>query len=127
MFDLSPEKILLIGVIALMVLGPDRLPKAARGLGKALHQMRTMTGSLQTEVRDAMAEPRQALNDAVGDMGLPTTMPRIPSVRSALNQALFEPVEASSRNPFAPGEQASASDGASVDRASALPDDPALN
>jgi sec-independent protein translocase protein TatB len=129
-FDLSPEKILLLGVIAVIFLGPDRLPHAARTVAKVLHQFRTVSGSLQTEMRDALAEPRQALNDAVGDLGLPTdlTLPRIPTARSLMTQALSPPptvpaaIEASTF-------EASTFDATSVETSStgAPPDDPTLN
>ena len=93
MFDLSPEKLLLIGIIALLVLGPDRLPKVARQAGRFVHQVRSMSGNLQEEMRDALAEPRQAINDAVSEMGLPTSIPKVPSVRRTVSQALLAPIE----------------------------------
>jgi Sec-independent protein translocase protein TatA len=123
-FDLSPEKILLIGLIALLVLGPDRLPKAARTLGRTMHQLRSLSGSLQSEMHEALAEPRRLLDDAVGDMGLPTSIPKIPSVRQTVSQALFAPIEPtgqSARTATAALETAPATG------ASALPDDPTLN
>ncbi len=127
MFDLSPEKILLIGIIAVMVLGPDRLPKAARTLAQVLHQVRSATGNLQSEMRDALAEPRQAINDAVGDLGLPTdlNLPRIPTARGLVAQALAPPpVSASSRT-----IEPSAASPSYVEAAlpGVLPDDPSLN
>jgi sec-independent protein translocase protein TatB len=129
-FDLSPEKILLLGVIAVIFLGPDRLPSAARTLAKVLHQFRTASGSLQAEMREALAEPRQALTDAVGDLGLPTDLglPRMPTARSLVTQALNPPPPASGRL-----IEASSTNGASVERSSegslpgAPPDDPSLN
>jgi len=36
----SPMEIMVIAVIALIVLGPSRLPEAARSLGKGLKEMR---------------------------------------------------------------------------------------
>jgi sec-independent protein translocase protein TatB len=124
-FDLSPEKILLLGVIAVIFLGPDRLPSAARTLAKVLHQFRTASGSLQAEMREVLAEPRQAVTDAVGDLGLPTDLglPRIPTARSLVTQALSPP-PASSRI-----VEASSTNGASVEGSSpgAPPDDPSHN
>jgi sec-independent protein translocase protein TatB len=125
-FDLSPEKILLLGVIAVMVLGPDRLPKAARTLAKVLHQLRTASGSLQAEMRDVLAEPRQAINDAVGDLGLPTDLglPRIPTARGLVAQALSAPIDADSRSGAIPvAEEARAE----LPSPAPPPDDPSLN
>ncbi len=57
MFNVGPEKLLLLLVIALLVLGPTKLPDAARSLGRALGEFRKVSGRLQTEVRDALADP----------------------------------------------------------------------
>lgn len=70
MFDLSPEKVLLVLVIALVVLGPNRLPQAARALGRFVANLRQMSSTVQGEVRDALAEPREAFNGALGDVEL---------------------------------------------------------
>jgi sec-independent protein translocase protein TatB len=55
-------------VIALVVLGPDKLPEAARTMGKVLAEFRRISGSLQSEVREALNDPKDALTSAVADM-----------------------------------------------------------
>ena len=67
MLDLSPDKLLMLAVVALVVLGPNRLPGAARTLGRFIGQMRAMSSSLQEEVRDALGEPHDAFTSAIGD------------------------------------------------------------
>jgi TatA/E family protein of Tat protein translocase len=67
-FNVGPEKLLLLFVIALLVLGPTKLPDAARQLGKALGEFRKVSGRLQDEVRDALADPKDALSAAVSDL-----------------------------------------------------------
>jgi Tat protein translocase TatB subunit len=67
-FNVGPEKLLLLLVIALVVLGPKRLPDAARSLGRAVGELRRLTGHIQEEVHDALADPRDALTSAVGDL-----------------------------------------------------------
>jgi sec-independent protein translocase protein TatB len=57
MFNVTGGELLLILVMALIVLGPERLPDAARQLGKALGQLRDISGSFQREIRDAFEEP----------------------------------------------------------------------
>ncbi len=46
-------------LVALVVLGPTRLPQAARQLGRAMGEFRRMTSGLQAELRDTInaAEP----------------------------------------------------------------------
>ncbi len=70
MLNLDPEKLLMIGVLALIVLGPNRIPDAARTVGRVLGQFRKMSGSFQSELRDALAEPRQVLQHAVDEFGI---------------------------------------------------------
>ena len=65
MFNVGPEKLILLFVIALVVLGPQRLPGAARSLGKAVAELRRLSGNLQEEVRGALGEPGESLSDAV--------------------------------------------------------------
>ncbi len=52
--DLDPAKILLVLVVALIVLGPDKLPKAARQMGAAWGQLRQWRARLEEEVRGAV-------------------------------------------------------------------------
>jgi TatA/E family protein of Tat protein translocase len=67
-FNVGPEKLLLLFIIALIVLGPTKLPDAARSLGRALGEFRRVSGRLQNEVRDALADPKDALSAAVSDL-----------------------------------------------------------
>jgi Tat protein translocase TatB subunit len=52
----TPE-LLVVLVVALIVLGPTRLPDVARQLGKALGEIRRLGAGFQAEMRDAMQEP----------------------------------------------------------------------
>lgn len=62
MVDLSPAKILVVLVVALVVLGPDRLPRAARQAGRLVSDLRRFHASLNTELREAFGDPG-ALSD----------------------------------------------------------------
>lgn len=58
----APE-ILVILLLALIVLGPDRLPQAARTMGGWVRDLRRLTGSLQAEVRDVVDEVMRPVTD----------------------------------------------------------------
>ena len=51
MLSLSPAKILVVLVIALIVLGPEKLPGMARQLGAAWGDLRRLRARLESEVR----------------------------------------------------------------------------
>lgn len=55
--SLGAPEILVILVVALIVLGPSKLPEAARQVGKAMAEFRRVTAGFQAEVRDALQEP----------------------------------------------------------------------
>lgn len=57
MGNLGLSEIMMVLVVALIVLGPARLPGAARQMGKALQEFRRVTTDFQTEVRDAFTDP----------------------------------------------------------------------
>ncbi len=72
MFNLSGMEVLVILVLALVVLGPDKLPEAARKVGRAMHEVRRMTSGFQAELRDAMHEPLHGFDDDTVPMTTPT-------------------------------------------------------
>ena len=50
MFNLGAGEIALISVVALLLLGPDKLPELARGLGKFFREFRKQTEDVRTMV-----------------------------------------------------------------------------
>ena len=54
MSNLGSGEILVVLLLALIVLGPDRLPEAARKVGGFVRQIRQMSSGFQQEVRKAM-------------------------------------------------------------------------
>lgn len=55
--NVGGAEILVILVVALLVLGPEKLPGAARQVGKAIGELRRLGSGFQAEMRDAMQEP----------------------------------------------------------------------
>lgn len=56
MGGLDPGKILIVLLVALLVLGPERLPRAARQLGAAWRDLMRIREKLEEEVRSAMPD-----------------------------------------------------------------------
>jgi sec-independent protein translocase protein TatB len=54
MFNVGGGEIIVILLIALIVLGPDRLPGAARTVGKVMGDLRRLSQSFQDEMRQAV-------------------------------------------------------------------------
>ncbi len=52
MGELSLLKILVLGVLALIIFGPDRLPQAARQAGRLLRDLRALADRAQNDLRD---------------------------------------------------------------------------
>ena len=57
MFNVGGPELLVIFVVALIVLGPQKLPEAAKQLGKAMQEFRRMSSGFKSELRDALNEP----------------------------------------------------------------------
>jgi Sec-independent protein translocase protein TatA len=54
MFGLTFEKLLLIGVIAVILIGPANLPRYASGLAKMVRGLRRLLDTAKERVRDEM-------------------------------------------------------------------------
>jgi sec-independent protein translocase protein TatB len=66
MFGLSFGEIVIIAVLALLLLGPDRLPEAAKTLGKGLRDIRKATEDLKDQVeREIDLDGKKALRPAL--------------------------------------------------------------
>ena len=57
LFGIGPFEVVLIVILALIFLGPEELPKAARMLGKVFYQIQHMTESYVEEFTRAMQQP----------------------------------------------------------------------
>lgn len=53
MFGVGPEELVLILIIALIVLGPERMPKVARDLGRVVGDLRRTSDQLREEFLNA--------------------------------------------------------------------------
>jgi sec-independent protein translocase protein TatB len=66
MFDIGWGDFLVLILAALFILGPDRLPAAASGLARTVHQVRKYVGTAQEQLRSEVGdleELRKPLQD----------------------------------------------------------------
>lgn len=75
-FGIGPLEIVLIGVIALIVFGPERLPEIMRQVGHAIRQFQQISGSLTDEFQ-------KTLNTDILDPARPAA-PETPPVPAAV-------------------------------------------
>jgi sec-independent protein translocase protein TatB len=54
MFGIGPLELVVIGIVAVLVFGPDRLPEFARTAAKLLRQVRQMVNNAQNDLRDEL-------------------------------------------------------------------------
>ncbi|WP_458042084.1 MULTISPECIES: Sec-independent protein translocase TatB [Bacteria] len=94
-FGLTIEKLLLIGVIAAMLVGPERLPRYAEGLAKLLNRLREFLRGAKTRVRDEMGED-------FGDVDWRQLDPRQYDPRRIIREALLDEPPLKPVSPGAP-------------------------
>jgi sec-independent protein translocase protein TatB len=77
MFGLGPTELIVILVLALLVLGPKRIPEAASTLGKAIRGFRRATKELkdQIDIDDEVRRPFEDLRSALRDEPLRPVYP----------------------------------------------------
>ena len=87
MFGIGTGELLLLLVIALIVLGPERMPKLARDLGRALAEFRRTSDELRTEFLNADKYLDVAANAAPPEqpaIAATTAPPELPVTEAAV-------------------------------------------
>ena len=82
-FGLTIEKLLLIGLVAALILGPERLPKYAESLAGLTKRAREWVTTAKTRVRDEMGED-------FDDVDWRTLDPRQYDPRRIIREALLD-------------------------------------
>jgi sec-independent protein translocase protein TatB len=103
MFDFNWSEIALIGVVALVLIGPKDMPIAIRAISNAIKKMRRMAGEFQHHVddmlRDAdLAEVKSSIDEIRG-MNFKGTMRRALDPDGSLRNAFEDPFV---KHPVAP-------------------------
>ncbi|MDQ6858082.1 MAG: twin-arginine translocase TatA/TatE family subunit [Chloroflexota bacterium] len=86
MFGIGTGELLLLLVLALIVLGPEKMPKLARDLGRALAEFRKTSDELRTEFLNADKYLDAAAKTApVAPVAIPATAtPELPLTEAAI-------------------------------------------
>jgi Tat protein translocase TatB subunit len=103
MFNVGGGEVLVILLVALVVLGPDKLPGAMRSVGNMVGEMRKLSNGFQSEMRNAMYSDDRPPTVRPGQVGgqptdqpahqappIPPAAPEPPSTRRS-NDAMFRP------------------------------------
>ena len=110
MFDINGGEFLVLGAVAVVVLGPERLPTYAAQLGKLVREARTFARNAREQVRGEMGDefddidwqkldprrydPRRIVRDALLDDDEPSAVSdRAPNVPAAMRPADEEPTD----------------------------------
>lgn len=98
-WGLTFEKLLLIGLIAVIIIGPDRLPGYAAQFGRLIRSLRDMANGAKERMREEMGpdyddvdwkkldprqyDPRRIIREALTDDPAPAAAPVVAPVRES--------------------------------------------
>jgi len=105
MGNFTGGEFIIILIVALVVLGPDRLPEMARSAGKMLHKLKTMADGMGEDVKGVMDDPSMQPLKELGELA---TRPR----QKLAEYALEAEAEERARKEAAAQEAADAADAA---------------
>ena len=87
MFDIGFSELLVIGVVALIVIGPERLPRVARTIGHLMGRMQRYVADVKADIdREVELEELRKMRDSVQQAATNIET----SVQSELNKAETE-------------------------------------
>lgn len=105
-FGLTFEKLFLIAIIAVILLGPDRLPYYASQLAKLVRSLRNMANGARDRMREEMGpefdeidwkkldprqyDPRRIIREALIEDPAPPAGPPLPEAKPAYRETAYE-------------------------------------
>jgi len=108
-FGLTFDKLLLIGIIAVFLLGPERLPHHASQLARLVRSLRTMANGAKNRMREEMGpdfddfdwkkldprqyDPRQIIRDALAEDDTPDSRgwPKVSATAHEAGPTVYRP------------------------------------
>ncbi|SCX84523.1 Sec-independent protein translocase protein TatB [Microvirga guangxiensis] len=130
MLDMSWGEVMVIGAVALIVIGPKDLPRALRTVGQVTGKLRRMAAEFQGQFNEAIREAElddvkkqlQGVNDSVSSLNSTSFNP-IQTIRDELKTSIEKPVSEASEPPV-PQPTGDASIQAIVEGRAPAPADP---
>ncbi|MBI5785034.1 MAG: twin-arginine translocase subunit TatB [Rhodocyclales bacterium] len=106
MFDVGFSELMLIAVVALVVIGPEKLPKVARTAGHLLGRLQRYVGDVKSDInREMQLEDLKKLQQQVADQAKSmeaSVSQQLSSVETELNQSIAQGVAEKSEAAPAP-------------------------
>jgi sec-independent protein translocase protein TatB len=116
MFELDWGKLVVIGIVALIVIGPKELPAVLRMVGQWMGKMRRMAAEFQGQFQEAMREAEMAelkghidsINQAASELNQIGTFDPIATARKEMESAIDQAPASSDPSSAEPGSSAGA-------------------
>ena len=86
MFGLSFGEVVIVAILALVLLGPDRLPETAKNLGKTLKDLKKATDGLKDQFQTEMYSAERSIEQLIN-------APDVPPVVAAAQARVVRPAE----------------------------------
>lgn len=97
MFDVGFTELMVIALVGLIVIGPERMPKVARTVGHLLGRLQRYVGDVKADInREMQLEELKKLQSQVVDQARDMERQvneQLNSVETALNQSILPPAE----------------------------------
>jgi sec-independent protein translocase protein TatB len=97
MFDISFTELVVIGLVALIVIGPERLPKVARTAGLLLGRLQRYVSDVKADINreiqlDELKKMRQQVAEEARDMEASVNA-QLKTVETELNDSIAQGIE----------------------------------
>ncbi len=91
MFNLSGSEIIVILLLALVILGPDKLPDAMRKAGKTFAELKKLSNGFQDEVRKGFEEPVKEVKKTAAAVRSATKFPIDTTASTSASKPRYNP------------------------------------
>ena len=90
MFGIGPEELILVLIVALLVLGPERLPRVARDVGRVVGELRRTSDEFREEFLQADKFLEKQASSTPAAVAEPTPPPIAATAPTDPNESAFD-------------------------------------